>query len=319
MCIKRMNFESLVIELTKQCNLKCKFCYAILPCKNYQNELDTQKICMFLEKFKISGGRKVLFTGGEIFLRPDLREIILFSKSVGLFVDIFTNGTLIKENDVRFLADHINLVNISLDGPMRFHDNVRGVPGSYNRTLKTIALFSKYNIKFLIQSMITPSNIHQIDWLIKIIKKYNPSAVKLGHVSKVGRGLDSENYILSNEQLLELKDLAGKICEYSNDFHTRVITNIITQHEFEIFYPSLSQVTVPWVLPDGKIISCYTHDYIDYWQLATIEEFPNICKEKLIKRDYLIHNVQKEAKELMNFELLELVSDVASRIAKNNI
>lgn len=62
-----------IIELLTQCNLKCKHCY--IP-ENSQYYLDKETVFDILSQLRDLGVLTVYFTGGEIFLRKDLLEIV---------------------------------------------------------------------------------------------------------------------------------------------------------------------------------------------------------------------------------------------------
>lgn len=86
-------------------------------------------------------------TGGEITLRKDLIEImkVIIKAARGLsFLHISSNGS--SPHTVFLLAKEIlklnitPIINISVDGPMRINDGLRGVEGSYLNSLETFRL-----------------------------------------------------------------------------------------------------------------------------------------------------------------------------------
>lgn len=75
------------------------------------------------------------------------------------------------------------------------------------------------------------------------------------------------------------------------------MTNIVTKEEFEIFYPSLSKVITPWMLPNGEIVSCYTNDNIDFWSLSNIDTYPQTSEKSILNRDKLVETVYEAVRK----------------------
>jgi AdoMet-dependent heme synthase len=126
--------------LTRQCNLKCSYCSAANFLDNEtEPELSTTEWINVLKRLKEIGVFTIDFTGGEIFLREDVFEILKtavacrFSK-----IEVLTNGTLITPVEASKLKKlGIQNISISLDGDMENHNRLRGI-GSYERTIQGI-------------------------------------------------------------------------------------------------------------------------------------------------------------------------------------
>lgn len=316
--MSELMFESISIELTKRCNLNCIFCYATPGDGACGDEITADRLCSFLKKFRECGGRRVLFTGGEVFLRRDLHEIVGCAVTNGLMVDLFSNGTLIERGDAEFIASHVNLINISIDGPASNHDHLRQMKGSYERTVRAIHMLHEAGARFGIQVMMVPDNLEKVDWLIELVKETQPMLVKLGHVSRMGLGKGERDLWLSDEQMNMLKAMTGIISERSAHFHARVITNIITAREFKAFYSSFKNTMQPWMLPDGRILSCYVCDYQSYWTYTSIDEYPAPFDRAAEKREKLLSKVYECASGSKYFDFLELTAHIAENIASEN-
>lgn len=308
--------ESINIELTKRCNLHCQYCYALdgLHERDF-NEIPLEAYQDFFRRFKAARGRSVLLTGGEVFLRDDLQDIAISAKEAGLSVTIFTNGTLIQEEDVQWLGETSEMLCVSLDGPESHHDDVRGIDGAFARTIETLRKLAGAKVRFMLQVMVTDGNVDDMGWLVKAIRDFDPIMVKLGHVCKVGKGRYSPELLLSEGAKVELKTLAGRLCEEANNFHTRVCTNLVTRKEYGLFYPSIGDTLVPWMYPDGTIAICYGNNNKEYWKSSDIFSFPAEMPGISDKRTRLIASVTDEASKMDSFELLELVNRCAREIS----
>lgn len=133
----------LILFVTGRCNARCGHCF-------YGRQLERAHPGPSLEDYaalaRSSGPLLWLsLTGGEPFLRDDLPEIVrLFHRRTGVrHLTIPTNGLAterILESVERILSANTGLklvLYLSLDGPAAVHDELRGVPGCYERAAET--------------------------------------------------------------------------------------------------------------------------------------------------------------------------------------
>lgn len=137
--------DFLQINLTTRCNLKCRICTTYKFSSQIDQELTAAEIKKIVLQAAELGLRKIVFSGGEPFLRNDIFEIISFlKKNTKMDVVITTNGTLIDS----VLAEKIiqaqtNHLQISLDGATeKIHDLIRG-DGSFVKTTEAIKILNK--------------------------------------------------------------------------------------------------------------------------------------------------------------------------------
>ncbi|MBT8171908.1 radical SAM protein, partial [Candidatus Bathyarchaeota archaeon] len=102
---------------------------------------------------------------GEPLLRKDLFTLANRAASYGCLVSMNTNGTLLNKESVKKVAKIFDTVVVSLDGPKKVHDSIRGVPGTYEKTVKAIELLKANGVRTGINSVITP-------WNIEILPKF---------------------------------------------------------------------------------------------------------------------------------------------------
>lgn len=135
---------SLGHEPTIRCNLRCKMCYQGETRSLRQEELGPEEVIKIYDKF--DGRLKtVKIVGGEPFMRPDVFDMIAYWDARSVKIILQTNCTLINEEAVGRLKKFSNLTDIltSLDGPREVHDMVRGIPGTFDRLKKSVALIKK--------------------------------------------------------------------------------------------------------------------------------------------------------------------------------
>src|SRR6185436_5891058 len=94
------------IEVTRRCPLVCAHCYNNLPMNDEQartTELSLEEHRRLLDELSDAGCLWLLYSGGEIFARPDFIDIYSYAKQKGFLITLFTNATLITER----IADHL--------------------------------------------------------------------------------------------------------------------------------------------------------------------------------------------------------------------
>jgi uncharacterized protein len=133
--------QTLVLNLTNQCNLSCQYCYefgndkvATPEGKPKFMDLDTAKASVdFL--LTQAAGRKMVhitFFGGETLMNfPLLKQVVAYANeqasAQGRHVDfsLTTNATLLTPAIIEFLSENRIGVTVSMDGPAELHDKLR--------------------------------------------------------------------------------------------------------------------------------------------------------------------------------------------------
>ncbi len=148
-------------ELTPRCNLSCKMCYI------HQNgnacaaqELSAAQWLDMGRQAADSGALFMLLTGGEPFLRPDMKEIYLGLTKMGLSISINSNGTLIDDRAIEWLRQSPPAqINISLYGVSReTYARLCGVPEAFDRVKYAIDALLRAGIQLSINATMSPIN-----------------------------------------------------------------------------------------------------------------------------------------------------------------
>jgi len=161
-------------ELTKHCNLSCCHCY-IPPHQRHsskEKELSTLTIKRILKQLADAGVLYLVFTGGEVFLRPDIMELCRYARKTCHFeLRVFSNGILPTAQHINKLKLFgISSFDVSLYGTKNTHDTVTGVKGSFKRLMSTIAHCRKQQIPVTIKTPCLTLNEHDIPWLRRFAK-----------------------------------------------------------------------------------------------------------------------------------------------------
>lgn len=204
----------LTFFLTSRCNARCSFCFYLSRnnAREGKEELSPDEIA----RISSSLGQLLwlAFSGGEIFLRDDLVQIteIFYKNNNPAIILLPTNGLLpelIKEQTEAILArcpKSTIVVKLSIDGTETVHDAMRGVEGSFRKTLETYerlkVLSERYpNFELGINSVFTAANqdcMEKVIGFVNTLKGIRTHTVSLirGKVSDCSlKDIDREKYL----------------------------------------------------------------------------------------------------------------------------
>ena len=142
-------------EATYECNQRCIHCYnpnakeRNINDNSENSELTTLEAKKMIDEVVAEGCFNFIFTGGEVFTRPDIFELIEYAKQKRLCVDIYTNGLILENEDVvrRIAALWIKSFDISVYSHSKdIHENITRIKDSFNKTVNALSNLNKYGI-----------------------------------------------------------------------------------------------------------------------------------------------------------------------------
>lgn len=214
----------LTFFVTRKCNMRCPFCF-YLSNKDRETENVSKSTELSIDEIaKVSSSLKKLlwlaFSGGEIFLRPDIVEIteIFYKKNKPAIILFPTNGLLtgvIKEKIEAILnccKKSTVVVKLSLDGNEKLHNSLRGQPGSFRKTMGTYralqGFVGKYpNFELGINTVFCGANQDAMEKIIKLvnamkdIKTHTVSLIRGDVSDKMLKEIDIKKYLETAEKL----------------------------------------------------------------------------------------------------------------------
>ncbi len=171
--------DSIIWEPTGKCNLRCNFCFINFDSTAKVKEMDFNDFKIMMEKMPFI--KHINMVGGELTLRSDLIDIIKYCKEKHVQINMITNATLMSENLIKNIAEHKDMtsVTVSIDGPEKIHNIVRGWDKAYQRAMESIKLMRKKGILVNVSSIITKENLSHIKELVKEIKNSGANYMEL--------------------------------------------------------------------------------------------------------------------------------------------
>jgi radical SAM protein with 4Fe4S-binding SPASM domain len=143
-----------------RCNERCIHCYRVIEDRA---ELTTDELVALLDDLARAGTLYLTFSGGEIFLRKDLMQLIEHARRRHFDVRLKSNALLMTaEVAARLAALGVRQVDISIySAEPAIHDWVTKVPGSLERSLEGAALLRDVGIKVRLNCPLMKQNVGQ--------------------------------------------------------------------------------------------------------------------------------------------------------------
>ncbi len=149
---------SVHFDLTYRCNERCVHCYLD---HDDHGELTTAECLKVLDDLASSGTLFLTFSGGEIFLRPDLYEILAAARRLYFDISLKTNALLVTpERAGRLRELGVRRVQISVYSDIpAVHDAITKVPGSLQRTLAAIPVLLEQGLQVKLACPLMKENL----------------------------------------------------------------------------------------------------------------------------------------------------------------
>ena len=203
-----MNFVSryqrIDIGLSEACNLSC------LMCRRPQEKeaLSTEYVLSLLRDASAIGVRTVSFSGGEPFIHPGIRTILRAALDLSFKIELVTNGTLVKADDIGLL-ERLKCVTVSVDGPAAEHDFIRGRAGAWKRTIRTVELLAASSATWGTNTVMQRPNADVLYHTWRGIREHGrPSYVGFTHVEVVP---ETRHLLIPREQLAAAREQVLRI------------------------------------------------------------------------------------------------------------
>ena len=186
--------HGIVYESTMRCNLHCEFCY-VGDLLNIEGEWRQEMSLDTIRRaFPQRDGLQVNLTGGEIFMRKDIMEVLdLFAQKQYVCGYLTTNGTIIDEERAEALADlalrgFLKHISVSIDGPGDLHDAARGVQGTFERTaaglrrLQDAAKRRAAPLRVSINTTVAAESLASLHAMVDVAEQLGVDAIGLNHL-----------------------------------------------------------------------------------------------------------------------------------------
>jgi radical SAM protein len=134
---------------------------------------------------------QLILTGGDPLRRADLYELIDQARQLGIGVSITPAATpaLTREVLVRLKQHSVEGLGLSLDGSTaQRHDSIRGVPGTFDRTMQAIRWAQELDMPLQVNTLASAETAVDVPAIYELLKPFAVSRWSLFFLISVGRG-----------------------------------------------------------------------------------------------------------------------------------
>ncbi|MFH2138182.1 MAG: radical SAM protein [Candidatus Omnitrophota bacterium] len=265
---------NLTLSVSYKCNSRCQ------TCNIYNKDCEEFSSPEWEKLFKKIGNTVVWATisGGEPFLRKDVEEIVysLYDNCSPAIINIPTNGLLVDKipelvrNIAKYCKKSQIVINVSIDDIGGKHDIIRGIPGSYEKAVKTFTELKKMDLPNLsvgIHTVISRFNVLRIPEIYNHLSTLNPDsyiteiAEEREELGTMGLGItpDYEDYVKAVDFLIHrLKtgnfSKVGKITRAFRIEYYQIVKRILRESSQVI--PCFAGFASAQIAPNGDVWMC---------------------------------------------------------------
>ncbi|GAB6147548.1 TIGR04053 family radical SAM/SPASM domain-containing protein [Stetteria hydrogenophila] len=179
-------------ETTKACDLVCKHCRANAIKNPLPGELSTREGERLIDEVASFGKPSpiLVFTGGDPLKRGDIWHLLEYAVSQGVRAAVAPSVTplLTREAVERMARIGVSGVSISLDSPFEeVHDSIRGIPGTWRRTLEALKWFKDAGINVQVNTVVMRSTVDGLADMVKLLLDLDVRVWEVFYLVPVGR------------------------------------------------------------------------------------------------------------------------------------
>lgn len=225
------------INVDSNCNLRCKHCFigeTLCESENKLSLIDIQKLAKELKELS-TGNLRVVIAGGEPLLRKDIIDIVKAIDDVdGLYPNIITNGLLLTDEIIKFLAERQIETTISLDGTTKeMHEFLRG-KNTYEKTMEKIWECKNAGVPLILSMTVHKKNQDTVLDYFDFAEKVGAKRVILNFLNTIGNA--KMNNLEPADEFEIIHGLLEKACDDS-DVKRRLVNTAVSKLVETVLYP----------------------------------------------------------------------------------
>ncbi|MFZ6749414.1 radical SAM protein [Undibacterium sp. Ren11W] len=179
----------LQLHPTRLCNLACAHCYTSSG-PGVSERLDISVLLACLRDAAQLGYRQLAVSGGEPLLYPDLAELLVQARALGMLTSITTNGMLATAARWPAIGALLDVVAVSIDGTAQEHDAIRGQHGAFAKTLNNLAVIRASGVPFGFIFTLTQYNVDSLEFIVKLAAEQGARSVQVHPLTLSGRAIE---------------------------------------------------------------------------------------------------------------------------------
>lgn len=279
--------DTLFWECTLRCNLSCRHCGSDcrvdpgvrdMPIEDFLKVLD-EEVTPHVDPAQVL----VIFSGGEVLVRPDLERAGAEVTRRGYAWGMVTNGLGLTESRFRSLLDAgLRTVSVSLDGFEREHNYIRCNPLSYERALGALRMIVREpSLACDVVTCVTGAMVPRLGDFCGMLVAEGLKHWRLFSIFPMGRAKDDPSLRTTDEQFRAMLEFIRQTRREGRIDVSYACEGFLGGYETEVrdhFYQCAAGVSVASIRVDGAISGCtsiranfnqgniYRDKFWDVWQ-----------------------------------------------------
>jgi MoaA/NifB/PqqE/SkfB family radical SAM enzyme len=280
-----------------RCNCRCVMC-DIWRIRQVR-QIETADLLPHLESFRLLGTRWITLSGGEALLHDDLRGLLELLRDQGMRITLLSTGLLLADN-AALVAELVDDVIVSLDGPRVTHNAIRRVRDAYEQMSTGIVALRavRTDMPVSARSTVQKNNFRELSRTVEAARELGLNSISFLAVDVTSTAFNREDgwnvsqqsrVTLTSEEVDELEACLDRMCtDYAEEFRSGFIQESpekmrrIVRHfrsalgEAEAVAPKCN---APWVSAvvesDGSVRPCFFHPAIGNFYEQPLAEIVN--------------------------------------------
>lgn len=207
------------LSLTGKCNLHCDYCFYAEE-MHHRPDQPAEEWFTFFDELGRLAVRGLTLSGGEIFVRRDLFDLIDRLIENRMRYSILTNGTLVDEQTIARLLEkrrrvRLDSIQVSIDGSRaEIHDKSRG-EGSFDRAVRGLRLLKEAGFPVTVRVTVNRYNVRDLENVARLLLvDIGLGAFGTNDAVPMGAGCDNQAGIaLLPEQQVEAMKILSRLAE----------------------------------------------------------------------------------------------------------
>lgn len=181
--------RNVYLHVTKACNLRCTYCY-FTASKPLPGEMIGAELAPLWPQLAALRPAKVVFTGGEPLLRPDLLNLLRGLRAADpkhhIARCLNTNGHLVTPQLAQQLVGLADEVRVSIDALAERNDALRG-PGNFAAALNALDCLHALGFEPKALVTVTSRSLPDLENLLCLLASRGITRVNLNGLRLIGR------------------------------------------------------------------------------------------------------------------------------------
>jgi MoaA/NifB/PqqE/SkfB family radical SAM enzyme len=206
--------RNVFLHVTKACNLYCSYCY-FSASKPLPDEMTTDDLARLWPELAALRPQKVVFTGGEPLLRPDILDLLRGLREADPHHHVLrclnSNGHLVTPELARELVGLADEVRVSIDALPERNDALRGA-GNFEAAMR--ALETYYAVGFEPKALVTvtAASLPDLTELLCLLIEKKITRININGFRPIGRGKGHREWAVNPADIQAAVRRAWKRC-----------------------------------------------------------------------------------------------------------